>query len=64
MNIMAQNETRGFSGMLRSIDCLHWSWKNCLFAWQGIYKERKEYCNAVLKPQSIMITGFGTHFLA
>ncbi|KAG1520947.1 hypothetical protein G6F52_007186 [Rhizopus delemar] len=35
--LLAVGEERGFPGMIGSIDCTHWVWKNCPTAWHGQY---------------------------
>jgi hypothetical protein len=36
--LLAMGEEKGFPGMLGSIDCMHWAWKNCPYDKQGQYK--------------------------
>ncbi|KAK9175120.1 hypothetical protein WN944_027126 [Citrus x changshan-huyou] len=35
--LLAEGKQRGFPGMLGSLDCMHWKWKNCPVAWKGMY---------------------------
>ncbi|KAM2612475.1 hypothetical protein TB2_032445 [Malus domestica] len=39
--LLRKGEMRGFPGMIGSINCMHWTLKNCPSAWQGAYGDRK-----------------------
>jgi hypothetical protein len=40
--LLQVGEARGFSGMLGSLDCMHWRWGNCPITWKGQFT-RGEY---------------------
>ncbi|XP_022557024.2 uncharacterized protein LOC106397609 isoform X1 [Brassica napus] len=47
--LLAKGEGRGFPGMVGSIDCMHWEWKNCPTAWKGMYSRGTDKPTIVLE---------------
>ncbi|XP_062027743.1 uncharacterized protein LOC133743708 [Rosa rugosa] len=47
--LLAKAERRGFPGMIGSIDCMHWQWKNCPTGWAGEYSGRKQIPTIILE---------------
>ena len=41
------NAERGFPGMLGSLDCTHWIWKNCPYPWQGQFYDRSGHKSVI-----------------
>ncbi|XP_006655110.1 putative nuclease HARBI1 [Oryza brachyantha] len=46
--LLATGASRGFPGMLGSIDCMHWTLKNYPTAWHGMYKGYKKEPTIIL----------------
>ncbi|XP_048420909.1 uncharacterized protein LOC125468710 [Pyrus x bretschneideri] len=38
--LLRKAEDRGFPGMIGSLDCMHWDWKNCPTGWQEGFSGR------------------------
>ncbi|XP_021736436.1 uncharacterized protein LOC110702985 [Chenopodium quinoa] len=47
--ILHQNDLRGFLGMIGSIDCMHWEWKNFPTAWKAQYAGRSKSATLILE---------------
>ena len=47
--LLAIGESRGLPGMLGSIDCMHWTWKNCPVSWHGMYRGHKKKPTIILE---------------
>jgi hypothetical protein len=54
--ILAETASRGFPGCLRSLDCMHWGWKNCPKALAGQFKGKEKTPTIVLEAVSMHST--------
>ena len=52
VRLVNENTLRGFPGMLGSIDCMHWTWKNCPVAWRGALQGKEKVPTIVLEAVS------------
>ena len=47
--LLTLGEARGFPGMLGSVDCMHWQWKNCPTGLRGQYQGHSKEATIVLE---------------
>jgi hypothetical protein len=47
--ILAVSDKRGFPGMMGSLDCMHWLWKNCPIADKGQYSGKEKEATVILE---------------
>ncbi|KAG2208078.1 hypothetical protein INT47_010440 [Mucor saturninus] len=50
--LLEENKKRGFPGMLGSLDCMHWAWKNCPTAYHGQYTGKEKKPTMILEAVS------------
>jgi hypothetical protein len=49
VKILAVSEEQGFPGMMGSLDCMHWGWKNCPVADHGQYSGKEKEPTVILE---------------
>jgi hypothetical protein len=47
--LLQEGKECGFPGMVGSIDCMHWEWKNCPSAWKGQFTGRGKHPTMILE---------------
>jgi hypothetical protein len=51
--LLQVGESRGFPGMLGSVDCMHWEWRKCPTTWKGMFTGRGKYPTMILEADAL-----------
>ncbi len=62
--ILEVNTQQGFQGMLGSLDCMHWRWRNCPSAWSGQFTGKEKEPKLSQRQSLRTNSGYGMLFLA
>ncbi|KAM1646798.1 hypothetical protein ACFXTN_007772 [Malus domestica] len=54
--LLCKAEDRGFTGMIGSLDCMHWNWKKCHTGWQEGFSGRSRKPTIVLEAIALYDT--------
>jgi hypothetical protein len=49
VRLLQEDEAHGFSGMLSSIDCMHWEWSRCPSASKGFFTGCGKHSSMILE---------------
>jgi hypothetical protein len=47
--LLQVGESCGFPGILGSVDCMHWEWRNCPSSWKGMFTGRGKHPTMILE---------------
>ncbi|CAM8910742.1 unnamed protein product [Rhodiola kirilowii] len=61
--LLRKADQRGFLGMIGSINCMHWKWKNCPTAWQGSHSGRSGHPTIILEAVASYDTWIWHNFI-
>ncbi|XP_050131554.1 uncharacterized protein LOC126607894 [Malus sylvestris] len=54
--LLRKEDKRGLSGMIGSLDCMHWEWKNCHIGWAGQFKGHHNKPTIMLEAVASYVT--------
>ena len=60
--LLNESYKQGWPGCIGSIDCMHWTWKNCPSAWAGMFTGKEGKPTVVLEAVAVVLVDSGISF--